>query len=254
MIRSKILRSFLLLTALILTSQAVLATYTVVLKDGTLIVATEKYEVQGDRALIQRENGTPTTVRLSEIDVDKTEEYNSRRNLAGVVVVDGNSTRPLELGEAPPMNLNEALRRKKQRERAREEAPPRMVKTSAGYNDLTRIQRRPYRESEISKRMTEELRKAGIREFEIHQGTTDNRVFLYLTTNDEKEVFKALRVSANTYGLIHELDRTIEAFEVLMMTGTKTRAGQFLLDDENTPLLINQKMSVSDFFVEYVQF
>ena len=254
MTRSNILRSLVLLTALLLSSQAALASYTVVLKDGTLIVATEKYEIQGDRALIQRENGTPTSVRLSEIDVERTEEYNSQRNLAGAVVVDGNRTRPLKLGEAPPMSLNEALKRQKQRQKAREETPERMVKTSAGYNDLTRILRRPYRESEISKRMTEELRKAGLRDFEVHQGTTDNRIFLYVTTNDEKEVFQALRVSANTYGLIHELDRSVEAFEVLMMTGTKTRAGQFLLNSDNTPLLINQKMSVSDFFVEYVQF
>ena len=131
--RPKLLRALAFLTVLILFGQAALASYTVVLKDGTLIVATEKYEVQGDRALIQRENGTPTTVRLTEIDVERTEEYNSKRTLRGAVVVEGATTRSIELGEAPPMNLNEALKRQKQRERAREEAPERMVKTSAGY-------------------------------------------------------------------------------------------------------------------------
>lgn len=229
--------------------------YTIWLKDGSKLDANAKYRVEGDRAFVTLLNGTTTTLPLSAIDVERTEEYNTR-DYGQALVVEGNKTRPLTMKEAPPMTLNEALERQKQRERARKEEPKetQIIKTAAGYNDLTRLQRRPFRESELAARVAQELRVAGLRDFEIHQGTTEDRIFLQLQTNNEKEVFQALRVSANTYELVKKMDGSVEALEVLMMTATKNRAGQFLLNHENTPLLVNQKMSVSDFFVEFVQF
>ena len=52
------------------------AAYTIVLKDGSTLVAKEKYTVQNGRAIITLLNGTQTFVPADRIDVKRTEQAN----------------------------------------------------------------------------------------------------------------------------------------------------------------------------------
>ena len=60
-----------LLPLLLIVLAAPLSAYTIYLKDGTRIVAKQKYRVDEDgKAIITLQNGTQTFIKSSEIDVD----------------------------------------------------------------------------------------------------------------------------------------------------------------------------------------
>ena len=59
--------------------------YTVYLKDGSKIVASEKYKVRGEKAIVKLTNGTETMLPLAEIDVARTEK-SRRRTTKGPTV------------------------------------------------------------------------------------------------------------------------------------------------------------------------
>ncbi len=62
-----------LLPLLLIALAAPLSAYTIYLKDGTRIVAKEKYRVDEDgKAIITLQNGTQTFIKSSEIDVERT--------------------------------------------------------------------------------------------------------------------------------------------------------------------------------------
>jgi len=67
--------------------------YKVVLKDGSAVVAKEKYRLSGTRAVITLPNGTQTFVEASQIDVAKTEEAN-RVDYGTAMVIEGSQVKP----------------------------------------------------------------------------------------------------------------------------------------------------------------
>ena len=77
---------FFALAALVLASAPAFA-YVIKLKDGSLIFARTKYTVKGDRAIITLENGTVTAMKLDQIDVDGSEQYN-KENFGNVIAID----------------------------------------------------------------------------------------------------------------------------------------------------------------------
>ena len=80
--RSKILAAGLALALAASSSWA----YTVYLKDGSKLVAKDKYKVQGDMALIVLANGTQTSLKLAEIDQEKTALANQSNYGTAVVL------------------------------------------------------------------------------------------------------------------------------------------------------------------------
>src|SRR5262252_5119460 len=103
-----------LLSTLLLTSAA--SAYVVKLKDGSLIFARTKYTVKGDRAIITLENGTVTAMKLDQIDVEGSEQYN-KENFGNVVAIDTpDSHKPTPAPNAPaPQRVQDYIREKKPR-------------------------------------------------------------------------------------------------------------------------------------------
>jgi len=73
------------------------SSYTVVLKDGSTIIAKEKYRIEGSRAIITLLNGTQTFVRADQIDIAKTDAAN-RGSYGSAVVIPGS---PQDVGTPP---------------------------------------------------------------------------------------------------------------------------------------------------------
>ena len=132
-------------------------------------------------------------------------------------------------------------------------APLKVSTTPAGYPDLLVLQRRPY-DGQARDAVQKALASAGLRDFTLWEGTNGKRIFLELKTETEADVFEALEVAAKTWSDVGRKQRGLEGFEVLMITGTRARAGQFFLDAKNAPLLVEKKMSAPQFFLEQVQF
>src|SRR5262245_62113987 len=101
--------------ALILAAAPAFA-YVIKLKDGSLIFARTKYTVKGDRAIITLENGTVTAMKLEQIDVEGSEQYN-KENFGNVVAIDTpDSHKPTPAPNAPaPQRVQDYIRDKKPR-------------------------------------------------------------------------------------------------------------------------------------------
>ncbi|HMB52750.1 MAG TPA: hypothetical protein VKU40_05500, partial [Thermoanaerobaculia bacterium] len=68
--------AFVALAVAVLLAALPAAAYTIYLKDGSRMIARDKYEIKGDQAVFVLQSGTRTTIDLDEIDVARTEKAN----------------------------------------------------------------------------------------------------------------------------------------------------------------------------------
>ena len=237
-----------------LTFATVASAYTVVLKDGSTMTATQKYEVRGEWAYIDLISGTTTRIPVSEINVEKTNQMNSA-NYGSAKVIDGREERPLSFGEAPPQTLEDVLRRRQQGQQRQASRSNRdnVAMTAAGYPDLVSLRRVPVEDESLLRAVRAALADQGI-QAEIYRGTRDSTVFLDMVADHEDAVFEALDGSAKAFETVKESHGSLSAFQLLMRTTSRSRSGQFELSSENVSLLTQKRMSLPDFFLQYVQF
>ena len=257
------LTSFMLL-ALLAAAPLLAAGYTIYLKDGSRLVAKNKYRIENGRAIITLPNGTQTFVPAAQIDVKRTDEAN-KDGYGGAVILPGS---PQDVGAAsaePPKDKTLAdliasrtaaprelpgSRRDKS-----EPAPGRVGKTKAGYFDFATVARKPFPHAEVTAELQQFFRNQGTEEVEIYQGTQADQPLLEVTTNSEGSVFKALNTAANALLQIREVyPGQVSAFELLLTTPERERAGQFVLTPEMSVDLVSKKVDVTAFFVRHVQF
>lgn len=264
--------------ALALILAAPLAAYTIYLKDGSQVVAKEKYRVQNGKAYIVLPNGTESFLDASEIDVPRTEKAN--RSNYGTAYVLGNEGKAREGSPTPDsaaqqssptlsdlIARGQAGTRRPEGEDARaprpvapaetpvEEPPDSTDRTTAGFLDLERLPRKPLANQAITTELQRYFRSQGLDEAGVFQGTTPKRPFVEVPTNSEASVFRALVVSAA--GLLHLQDAyagRVDAIELLMTTSSKQRAGQFVITRDRALELMTKKIDVPTFFLHYVQF
>ena len=238
--------------------------YTIVLKDGSTLVAKEKYTVQNGKAIITLLNGTQTFLPVSQIDVKKTEQVN-KLGLGTGVLVPGS---PQDIGTVPaqprkdetiadlihkqgagPREVPGSQRKKEQPTNGK------LVKTKAGFNDLAAFPRQPYSHADVTAQLQQFSHAQGFDGVEIWEGTQADRPLIEITASSEGTVFKALGTAAN--GLLQvrsAFPNRVSAFEVLLITTSRDRAGQFELTPEMATDLVSKKVDVTAFFVRNVQF
>jgi len=254
-------RSCLLTVLLALLGAGSALAYTIVLKDGTNMVAQEKYEIQGDKALITLLNGSQTVIDLEEIDVSKTNDANSGPVLGDAVVLTERGMERLRAATADPnrqrtlqdlIQERQAARREEQGPAGSSELPVRM--TPGGHPDFTSLRRLPLDSDAMTAGIGELLVEGGIDRFRVYRGTRPEHVFIELVAGNDDEVFEALESLAEITMEVRQRYPQIEGLEVLMTSTTRSRAGQFLFTAQNAPLLVNNRMTPPDFFLEYVQY
>lgn len=250
----------------LLTATALLASagYTIVLKDGSSVIAKQKYTVQDGKAIITLLNGTQTFVRADQIDVARTEAAN-RLGLGTGVLIPGS---PQDIGTVPAQprrdaTLADLIHQKTAGPRdvpgnRRDKDQPvsgRLLKTKAGYNDLSTLTRKPYPHTEVTAELQTFFHAQGLEGIEIYEGTQGDRPLIEISTNSEGSVFKALGIAANALLQVREsVPNRVAAFEVLLNTPGRERAGQFVLTPEMATDLVSKRMDVTAFFVKNVQF
>jgi hypothetical protein len=115
--------------------------------------------------------------------------------------------------------------------------------------------RTPFRNLDIASELQGVFRGQGVEQTRLYQGTTGDRVLIDLTTDSEAAVFRGLAVAAKA---LEHLQTTfpgsISAFELVLTTSGRTRAGQFLLDTDGAAQLAEGRIEPSAFYVENVQF
>jgi hypothetical protein len=244
------------LAAVLCAGQA--AAYVIYLKDGSKIVAQEKYEVRGGKAHIVLQNGTRSVLDAAEIDVARTEEAN-RSNLGSAVILEGGEA--VEARPAPPPekpSLRDLVRRDPapppRSSNGQRSAASTVPRTASGHLDLAALPRRPLAAPEVAAEIAALFAEHGITPVQVTRGSADDRALIEATTSSEAAVFRSLAVAASALVRQRQQGGPVEAVELLMSTPNGERAGQFVLTPELADDLLQGRVDVATFFLAHVQF
>ena len=227
--------------ALLLGSSAALG-YVVKLKDGSLIFARIKYSVKGDKAIITLENGTVTAIRLDQIDVEGSDQYN-KENFGNVVAIDTPDGRKPTASVAAPASprLQDYIRDKK----------PRMGLPQPGEKAGTEGSGPSFQQvdANLQTAFTKVFDGAGITQYKLTNFRGKTR--LLVTTNTEEAVFNALSAAARA--LSDPTSRGVAAtIQIVMTSSSGESAGTLEMSPDQAHQIVNGQLTAADFFVKNV--
>ena len=238
---------------------AAASAYTVILKDGSKLVAKEKYKVVNGMALIVLANGTQTSLKASEIDVARTDQIN-QSNYGTAVVLDPSGKETDLPASAPPPprpELKDLIASRQQTAApaaatARRDTRPAGPAADASGSDLDRLPRAPLPRLELAAEIKQALRAKGIEDVLVYRGSRADRALLEVTTNSEAAVFRSLEAAAAV--LIAMQSKGFAALELSLSSASRERAGQFTLTPDLAAMLAEKRIETGAFYVANVQF
>jgi hypothetical protein len=236
--------------------------YTIYLKDGSKLIAKEKYVVRGDKAIIYLESGAETMLPVGEIDAPRTEAANVS-NLGTAVVIEDGKAQDLSRNSAPPprkqtlQDLIQSRGAQPGAEATAVAAPPTRRARSEGTtqpgSDV--VGRAPLRNVELAGKIREYLFGRGISSVEVLQGSSSLRPMLVYPTSTEGQVFKAIAASASA--LIHVRDKSpgdVDSFEIICRAPDGGNAGRFVMSPPQAQDLLASRIDLPTYYVRYVIF
>ena len=228
--------------------------YTIVFKDGSSIVTLDRYTIEGDFAHATLPSGTRTTFPAAEIDVETTDQINRLGIQRGVVLKGSDPWTEPETDTVRRDTVADLARSGYTDLSLPDRSQTRQIRrTPAGNPDLFTLERRPSADEEATAALEEAFaRTAGAPK--VFAGTQEGRFLIELTTDQENEVFEALQASAKALLEVRRDLPRIAALELLMATGERIRAAQFLLGPEAARQLVDGAVEPAEFFLLNVQF
>jgi hypothetical protein len=247
------------LTLLLLLVALPISAYTVYLKDGAQLIAKQAPEIRGDMAIITLQNGTQSSLPASEIDLERTRQANQSDLGSALILEGGEFTADPESPEPKrEERLSDLITRNRSRAQARRpvQAPSSTGSGGRGQQtDLLTWRRSPFRNLDIASEIQGVFRGQGVEQTRLFQGTSRDRILIDLTTDSEAAVFRGLQVAATALAHLQTtFPNSISAFELVLTTSSRGRAGQFLLDVSGAAQLADGVIEPSTFYVENVQF
>jgi hypothetical protein len=240
-----------------------LPAYTIYLKDGSRLMAREKYTVEGERALITLENGTRTFMAAAEIDAPRTDEAN-RGNYGTALILEDGKVKEMREAVALPKRVATLFEKTQQsqgpgtdRPLARRQAQPSepSPRTAGGAVDFGSSSRVPWTELDVAAELRQFFRAQGLEDVGVYRGSEAGRPLVEVTTSSEASVFRALATGAVALRDLRARhgDR-LRGIDLLLTTAARERAGQFRLDPEMAAELVERRVEISQFYVRYLQF
>lgn len=253
------------LLALLLASP--LAAYTIHFRDGRTIQTKGPYKIVNGRAIVTMLNGTQASIDPKEIDERKTQESNKRDYGAAEILDPGTASRQPGAQSPSQQRLSDLINsRRASAAPSLPEARPQESggssaargrqpgKTRAGFPDFSRLPRQPHADAALAAELRQFFQGQKVAEVEVFDGAQGNRPLVEITTQSESSVFRALATGANA--LLHIRDRhpQVTGLDLLMVTPTRERAGQFSLTPEMAEDLVAKRVSLVSFYLDHVQF
>ena len=228
--------------AFVLAAASALA-YVVKLKDGSLIFARVKYTVKGDKAIITLENGTVTAIKLDQVDVEGSEQYN-KENFGNVVALDTpDSRKPTAAPNAPAApRLQDYIKEKK----PRMGLPPSPSEKAAVDGEGPSFQAV---DANLQSAFAKVFDGAGITQYKLANFRGKTR--LLVTANTEEAVFNAMNAAARA--LSDPSSRGVPVtIQIILTSSSGESGGTMEMSPEQARLLVNGQVSAADFFVKNV--
>ncbi len=226
-----------------------LSAYTIYLKDGSHIIAKEKYRVEGKHAIITLPSGTESFLDLAQIDIAKTKAANQNDYGTALVLNNGELTTTKPAPPAPKgPTLGDLIEERKVGPEVGATAPSRTVAPK-------RTTPSPYPNTEIVDRITSFLSAQGLQQVTVLRGEQLERPRIDIVTDSESAVFRSLEAGAKLLAqLRQDHPNAILALSLHLHTSTGGHAGDFILTPERASELLGGQEEVSEFFVRHVQF
>ena len=244
------------LTALVSALSAPLVAYTVVLKDGTKLIAQEAPEIDGAQAIIVLQSGTRTSIAAGEIDFERTREAN-RHELGSAMVLEGGELKaqPIEAEPAQEERLSDLINRRRQSGTANRAPVTRESGSRVRSESDPGTERTPYRNLPVLEAIQGAFRSQGVDRAKVYQGSSESRLLIEVETNSEAAVFRSIKVAAGALSHVRaNISAEIEAFELVLKTSNRARAGDFLMTTEQAAALVSGEIEISNYFVREVRF
>jgi len=240
--------------------------YTIYLKDGSRIIARDKYEIRGSQAIITLPSGTESSLAADLIDVPRTEQANLSRLGGTAIVIEGGEARDLQQTPPPPPKpkLQDLIEKDDGLLRGPATPAPQVLAAPVGGAAMAEAERRghsqpysraPYPDTEIAAQILESVSKRGIAGVAVHRGATPSEPVLAFETGTEGSVFKA--ILASCYALLEmqaTSPGTIDSFDVVCETSDGQPAGRFTLTPKLADDIVSRRYEITRFYVENVQF
>ena len=228
--------------------------YTIYLKDGSRIIAREKYVIDGERAIITLENGTQTFLAADEIDVARTDSANTS-NLGDALIFEDGEFVQRGTKETPK---RETLSDLIERGGATVQGPTRSRGETAplpvGATNIESAQRLPMRDIELAAAMKQALNDSGLTSAVVYQGTEQGRPLVEVVAESEASVFNGLELVSKALLAVRETHPACDVLELLLTTSEHERAGEFELTAAMAQQIEGKQVELPAFYIEHVRF
>ena len=239
--------------------------YTIYLKDGSRIVAKEKYVVRGGLAIITLPSGTESSIPAGEIDVPRTEKANESRLGGTAIVIEGGEARELKATPPPPTKpkLQDLMRASEGELRGLDDVPAAAPETDAPATPAALLRQResaekrrlPFPDTQLAAEILQTLAGRGVTAVRVHASGDAQRPLLVFETASETAVFKAILAGANTLLQVRaKRPGAIEGFELLCESAGGSSGGKFDLTPKLAEEVVSRRYEITRFYVENVRF
>jgi hypothetical protein len=216
--------------------------YNIVLKNGSILFAREKFSVKDNKAIITLENGTVVSYDLNQIDVPATEKYNKENpgNVIAIETGDARSVAAVPTALPNKVTLQDVIRSRKMKLGV---ATPKAGETGDMPSSFQSV------DSSLDQAFRKILDGASITQYRLT--TYRGRLRLLATANTEEAVFNTLAASARTLADLgnHGKDVTLD---IVLTTSSGENAGTFEMNGEQARQLVNGNITAADFFLKNV--
>ncbi len=227
--------------------------YVVILKGGHKIPCREPMKIEGSSALITLVTGTLTSYPLDQIDIVETERYNKQGLGDALLIEELSSTGTPVPTPTPrvPLGQYTSLDASGRNPVLGSTTPPTPTPTPG-----IKLQTVPYPDERVVHAFSRFFDESKLYIYRTSVGTLPGYFFVQAVTDNQGEVFNALRVVAEAYTLIHRLhpEMAPKAVELEMIQTSGKAAGTFRLSPQMAAKLADKSTSVEQFYVNYVIF
>jgi hypothetical protein len=230
-----------LVAALLFCAPALLA-YNIILKNGGILFARDRYTVKGNKAIITLQNGTVVSYDLDQIDVPATEKYN-KENPGNVIAIETGDTKSLPVPvttAAPKTTLQDIIRKRKM---SLGTAPPKNGQSENAASAFQAV------EPAVDQAFRKILDGASIMQYRLT--SYRGRVRLLATANTEEAVFNILAASARALADLANRGKEVQ-IDIVLTTSGGDAAGSFGMNSEQARQLVNGNITAADYFIRNV--